>query len=183
MNNIVTDYKFPQKIYFEKILKRISSHIESNTRAHSKIIDYGCGENLLKSFVHKLNPALKVYGYDIDPSLSTISDPFSPIYDVWVFNHVLMYMSADEIVEVFNKIKSLNEQANILIGVSRQNILSKVGAFFLSPEAHVGIITPGATQHKIINQELHIRSRESIYGMTDLFICELLNARNQRQFL
>jgi hypothetical protein len=183
MNNIVTDYKFPQKIYFEKILKRISSHIESNTGAHSKIIDYGCGKNLLKSFVHKLNPTRKVYGYDRNPSLPTISDPFSPIYDVWVFNHVLMYMSADEIVEVFNKIKSLNEQAIIIIGVSRQNILSKVGAFFLSPGAHGGTTTSVATQHKIINQELHVRLRESVYGMTDLFFCEILNARNQRQFL
>jgi predicted RNA methylase len=70
----VTEYKFPQKIYFNKILKKIAKIITTNTK-NAKVLDYGCGAGLLKSFVKNINTSIDVTGYDVDSSLSEIKNP------------------------------------------------------------------------------------------------------------
>ena len=50
----MTEYKFPQKIYFDTILKKIAMIITTNTK-NAKVLDYGCGAGLLKLFVKKIS--------------------------------------------------------------------------------------------------------------------------------
>tara|TARA_A100000164_G_C21850449_1_gene744707 strand:- start:499 stop:1026 length:528 start_codon:yes stop_codon:yes gene_type:complete len=171
MKTIVTEYKFPQRIYFEKILRRVCFHVLASDIVNPKIIDYGCGQSVLESLLIKQDSSISIAGYDTRASLSKISSPFLAPYDIWVFNHVLVYMSNKEIEELFRKIKELNKDALLIIGISRQNFFSKFGAFFLEPEAHVGTISSYEIQRKFIDRKLQICSQERIFTMTDLFIC------------
>ncbi|MDB4042674.1 class I SAM-dependent methyltransferase [Gammaproteobacteria bacterium] len=178
MKTIVTEYKFPQKIYFEKILKRICIFILESSFTKPKVIDFGCGNSTLESFLIKQDPSVSITGYDIDPNLSKISNPFLVSYDMWVFNHVLMYMNQTEIENLFREIKRLNQDALLIIGLSRQNFISKFGAFFLNPEAHDGTISSYETQRKFIDLELEICSLERIFFMTDLFVCKFKDTKS-----
>ena len=110
MKTIVTEYKFPQRIYFEKILRRVCFHVLASDIVNPKIIDYGCGQSVLESLLIKQDPSISIAGYDTRASLSKISSPFLAPYDIWVFNHVLVYMSNKEIEELFRKIKELKVQ-------------------------------------------------------------------------
>jgi len=66
----------------------------------------------------------------------------------------------------------------LIIGLSRQNFISKFGAFFLNPEAHDGTISSYETQRKFIDLELEICSLERIFFMTDLFVCKFKDTKS-----
>lgn len=172
MNKLLTEYKFPQKFYFERIIKRICFHILNSNFNQPKIIDYGCGLSTLELFLNKYDPSISVEGYDIDQNLSKLSSPFLEPYDIWVINHVLMYMDANEIAALFERIKNLNKNASLIIGISRQNLISKLGAYLLSPQAHDGTVSSPSIQKECIDQNLVIYSQERIFTMTDLFVCK-----------
>ena len=84
MNKIVTEYRFPQKIYFHAVLKKIAKLVCKSPGKPLNVIDFGCGTGLLKSFIKKLDSTIEVTGYDIDTSLSEIEDPWAIPYDIWV---------------------------------------------------------------------------------------------------
>jgi len=172
MNKFVTEYKFSQKFYFERIIKRICFHICNNDFNQPKVIDYGCGLSTLELFLNKYDPSISIKGYDIDPNLSKLSSPFLESYDIWVINHVLMYMNAIEIAALFERIKNTNKNASLIIGISRQNLISKLGAYLLSPQAHDGTVSSFRIQKECIDQKLVVHSHERIFSMTDLLICK-----------
>jgi len=163
----VTEYKFPQKIYFDTILKKIAMIITTNTK-NAKVLDYGCGAGLLKLFVKNINTSIDVTGYDIDSSLSEIKNPFKNSYDIYVFNHVLMYMNEMEILKLMQRIKLINKNAFIIIGAGKQNYLSKLGSVILNQNAHDKTISSIETQMKIIKKQVKIIHRENVYLMTEI---------------
>lgn len=171
MNKLVTEYRFPQKIYFHAVLKKIAKLVCKSSGKPLNVIDFGCGTGLLKSFIKKLDSTIEVTGYDIDSSLSEIKDPWAIPYDIWVFNHVLMYMSAVEISDLICRIKLRNPHALIIIGAGRQNYLSKIGKILLNQNAHNGTISSIDSQIEIIQRQLEIISKSSIYLMTEIIAC------------
>jgi SAM-dependent methyltransferase len=172
LNKIVTEYKFPQKIYFNAILKKIAKIITTN-RKNAIVLDYGCGSGQLKKFVKEIDSSINVIGYDIDSNISEIENPFSRPYDIYVFNHVLMYINKKEILVLIKKIKSLNKKALIIIGSGKQNYLSKFGSIMLNKNAHDKTISSLESQIKIIETQVNIISRENIYLMTEIVSCKL----------
>jgi len=104
-NKIVTKYQFPQSIYFNAVIKNIALLVSTFPKKPLRVMDFGCGTGLLKSFIQEKDTTIDVDGYDIDPDLSDIEDPWAMSYDIWVFNHVLMYMNEREILDILDKIK------------------------------------------------------------------------------
>ena len=171
MNKIVTEYKFPQNFYFDSILKKLATLVAKES-CNTSVIDYGCGHGKLKSFIRNADETIKVSGYDIDPHLSEIEDPFLAQYDIWVFNHVLMYMDKTEILNLLSRIKIKNPESMVIVGVGRQNYLSKLGACILNTNAHKGISSVMASQLEAMEQYLDIIYKENIFFMTDVFVCK-----------
>ena len=172
MNKIVTEYRFPQKIYFHAVLKKIAKLVCKSPGKPLNVIDFGCGTGLLKSFIKKLDSTIEVTGYDIDASLSEIEDPWAIPYDIWVFNHVLMYMTEVEISELMLRIKLVNPDALIIIGAGRQNYLSKMGSKILNSDAHNSTISSIAVQINGIEQQLKIINKNCVFLMTDIMSCQ-----------
>jgi trans-aconitate methyltransferase len=171
MNQIVTKYQFPQNIYFHAVLKKIAKLVCKSQGKPLNVIDFGCGTGLLKYFIEQIDSKIKVASYDIDPALSDVDDPWGIPYDIWVFNHVLMYMNEVEISDLLCRIKLMNPHALIIIGAGRQNYLSKIGSILLNQNAHNATISSIDSQIDIIQKQLKIISKSSVYLMTEIMSC------------
>ena len=79
------------KIYFEKIINKIIE-IGNLYDQDKKILDFGCGTKFLEKKLNK-----KILNYDINKEHTEIVDIFDYDFNVMVINHVLMYMSQDQI--------------------------------------------------------------------------------------
>ena len=170
-NKIVTKYQFPQSIYFNAVIKNIALLVSTFPKKPLRVMDFGCGTGLLKSFIQEKDTTIDVDGYDIDPDLSDIEDPWAMSYDIWVFNHVLMYMNEREILDILDKIKLMNPNALIIIGAGRQNYLSKIGSMLLNQRAHDDTVSSIDSQLVAMQKKLKIISKSSVYNMTDVMSC------------
>jgi len=164
-----THYKGISKFYFSSIIFNIIK-LGGLEKSDKVILDFGCGEKQLsKSLVSK-----KILNYDINPIYSEHSAYLELKFDIVVFNHVLMYMKKDEILEIFQNIKKINNECEFLIGISKGKFLNKLAAFFaLNFGAHDGTLSTYNEQLEIINNEMRIiESKKNIFFMTDIFKCK-----------
>ena len=46
-----------------------------------------------------------------------------------IFNHVLMYMTKNEITEVLKKMKTINKNSQLILSMGKQNLLSKIAMY------------------------------------------------------
>lgn len=161
----ITEYKGIKKIYFIKILNEIID-IGNLYSDKKKILDYGCGEKQLEKILKK-----KIINYDINPKLTEIDSIKNSDFNVIILNHVLMYLDKREIISLFDQIKKINPNCEIIIGLGRQNFLSKVAKYItFNFKAHSGTITSYHDQLDIILKKmLVINSKKNIFFMTDLF--------------
>ena len=85
-----------------------------------------------------------------------------------------MYMSKDEINKLFNDIYSVNSNCQFIIGIGKQNLLSKFAKnISLNFNAHSGTISSYNDQYKIIENKMKIiKKRRNIFFMTDIFLTQ-----------
>ena len=87
-----------------------------------------------------------------------------------------MYLTQDEIKELFQKIYKKNPKCEFLIGIGKQNFLSKLlKNITFNINAHVGTVSSYNEQLKIINENLKIIKKKNIYFMTDLIFAKFMN--------
>jgi len=165
----ITSYKGIKKIYFNKILSEIIKI--GNLKNNNKIIlDYGCGEKHLSKLLNK-----QILNYDIKPELTEIKNIDSNKFDIIVINHVLMYLTKNEIQELFNKIHNLNSSCIFIFGIGKQNIISKIAkTITFNFYAHSGTITSYSDQLELVKKNFKIIKKKNIFFMTDIFLSEYL---------
>ena len=164
----VTKYKGFKKIYFDKIIKEITK-IGNLQSTNSIILDYGCGEKRLEKNLNK-----KILNYDINEKYSEMSNFLDKDFDIIIINHVLMYMSVNEINSLFETIYSTNSNCQFIIGIGKQNLFSKLAKnITLNFNAHSGTISSYNDQYKIIENKMEIiKEKRNICFMTDIFLTQ-----------
>ncbi len=163
----VTNYnEFPQKYYFLSIIDEIIK-IANLKKTKKKILDFGCGNKILsKVLINK-----KVLNYDINPAYSDFKDYRKKKFDIVIFNHVLMYFKPTEINKTLKRLKKINSKCEIIVSLSRQNILSKFAMILtLNFKAHEKTRSTYKEQIKQIQKETVIMKKKlGIFGITDIF--------------
>ena len=164
----VTKYKGLKKIYFDKIIKEIIK-IGNLQSTNSIILDYGCGEKRLEKNLNK-----KILNYDINEKYSEMSNFLDKDFDIIIINHVLMYMSINEINSLFDKIYSTNSNCQFIIGIGKQNLISKFAKnITFNFNAHHGTMSSYKEQYKIIKERMKIiKKKQNIFFMTDIFFTQ-----------
>ena len=164
----VTKYKGFKKIYFDKIIKEIIK-IGNLESTNFKILDYGCGEKRLEQNLKK-----KILNFDINQKYSEISSFLDKNFDIMIINHVLMYMSRDEINQLFNEIYSVNSNCQFIIGMGKQNLFSRFAKnITLNFSAHK---KTSSSYHEQLDQfrdkTIIIKEKLRIFGITDIYYCK-----------
>jgi hypothetical protein len=172
-DQIITKYKGFQKIYFNKILLNIIKIGRLDLR-NKKILDYGCGNRQLSKLLNK-----KILNYDLNPHYSDFDSINNLKFDIVVINHVLMYLSVKEIKNLFLKIYSINKNAKLIIGVGKQNFLSKfLKILTLKFNAHKGTKSSYKQQVEFLKRNMIIlQSKKNIFYMTDIFYIKFNNIK------
>ena len=85
-----------------------------------------------------------------------------------------MYMSRDEINQLFNEIYSVNSNCQFIIGMGKQNLFSRFAKnITLNFNAHSGTISSYNDQYKIIENKMEIiKEKRNICFMTDIFLTQ-----------
>jgi len=163
-----TNYSGISKFYFDKIILEIISLGKLNL-PDKKILDFGCGEKRLEKMLNK-----KIYNYDINPIYNEVDQLSSVKFDIVVMNHVLMYLSKNQIEVLLSKFISINPNCEFLIGIGKQNFVSFLAkSITLNFKAHEGTISSYNEQLNAINNSMNIiKSKKNIFLMTDLFLCK-----------
>ncbi len=166
----ITKYTGIKNLYFNRILYEIIK-IGNLHSLEKKILDYGCGEKQLQKLLNK-----KIINYDINPYLSEIDNIENVNFNIIIFNHVLMYMHKDRIAKLLDYIKSFNPNCEFIIGIGKQNFLSKIAKnITLNFDAHAGTISSHKEQLGIIRQKMKIiKSKKNIFYMTDIYYAKFL---------
>lgn len=164
----ITNYdQFPQNFYFHKIVNEIIK-IGNLKKTKKTILDFGCGN---KIFSQKL-PNSKILNYDINPNITEIQNYKDYNFDIIILNHVLMHMSEKQINNLFYDLKNINSKIFFLIGIGRQNLLSKIGKFLLAQhKAHDETKISYNDQLDLINKDLRIINKSNVFHLTDIFYC------------
>tara|TARA_Y100000389_G_C17415066_1_gene493199 strand:- start:523 stop:1047 length:525 start_codon:yes stop_codon:yes gene_type:complete len=168
----ITNYdQFPQNFYFHKIVNEIIK-IGNLKKTKKTILDFGCGN---KIFSQKL-PNNKILNYDINPNITEIQDYKNYNFDIIILNHVLMHMNEKQISNLFYDLKNINSKILFLIGVGRQNFISKVGKFILRQhKAHDKTFISYNEQLNLIKNNLNVINKKNVFYLTDIFYCSFSN--------
>jgi len=164
---ITTNYNnFFEKHYFMSILKNIIK-IGNLNNTKKIILDFGCGQKI----VSKILKNVTVLNYDIKPEFSDHKTYKNLKFDVVIFNHVLMYLYPEEISKLFDEIKNINSDCEIILGLSKQNIISKIGKFLTgNPNAHDNTRSSYKDQVDILFKKSKlIKKKFNVFFMTDIY--------------
>lgn len=77
-----------------------------------KILDYGCGHQILKQI---LPSHIRYTGYDIDPKLSDIQDPYKGRYDVVFAIQVLQYPDQEGIEKIVSNFAAITPRVVVML--------------------------------------------------------------------
>ncbi len=85
-----------------------------------------------------------------------------------------MYMNKNQISELFDQIKKINPNCEFIIGIGKQNFLSKLAKnITLNFDAHKGTVSTYKDQIDVIFEKMKIKEiRKNIFYMTDILYLE-----------
>ena len=145
--------------YFRKLLRTI---IDVGDLQNCRVLDFGCGSQQLKRFLHHKN----YIGYDIRPDLTDVTSLDGVPYDVMVVNEVFYEMPEADIVHALETIRP----TDLVVGISLQNILNKVGAALLSPGAHINTLTSPEKELEILLRYYRIVKKKNVWWLADVYL-------------
>ena len=112
---------FLTSIYFNKTINSII-RLGNLKETKKKILDFGCGYGVLKK---KLGNS-KVYNYDIDRRFSDYKSWKHLKFDYFIANQVFYLFSEKKLQKLLNDLYKKNSKVTLIVGISYQNILSKL---------------------------------------------------------
>lgn len=145
-------------IYFEITINSIIK-IGNLDRKGKKILDFGCGYGILKKKLKN-----KVYNYDINPKLTEYKSWRKLKFDYIVINQVLYLFHKKELERLLKDLKKINPNLMLIVGISYQNLLSKILAFLLGyKKAHDFTKLSYKDQINILNKECILIKKKNNY--------------------
>ena len=176
--NNTTQYGGIGGIYFRAILKKIIK-IGNLNDSSKKILDFGSGTGELKKILRNKNK--NVINYDIVPELTETNDWTKEKFNVFVANQVFYIFSKEELIEVIKKLKKTNPQAEIIIGISKQGFINKLGMIILNyREAHDNTLLNLEQELEIFLKYTKIIKKKSVFLLTNVYL--LFNGSHSRFF-
>ena len=121
--DITTHYVGIEKIYYDALILNIIKI--GDLKNKNFILDYGCGEKRLQEKLKK-----KILNYDKNSKYSDHKDINNLNYEIVILNQVLMYLTLEEIYKLFKKFYSINPKIEFIIGMGKQNLISKIFRIF-----------------------------------------------------
>ena len=164
MNDIVTNYKGVFKFYYLKIINEIIK-IGNLYSLKGNILDFGCGEKQLEKALNK-----RILNYDINPKYSEINDYRELHYETIVVNQVFIYMTKNEIFNFFYDQKKINKNLQIIVVISRHNILTKILRKIFKKKKLTDIKSTFEDQLKIIKKETTILKQKILFNNAYIFL-------------
>jgi len=162
-----TDYdKFPQKYYFRSVAKNIIK-IANLKNTNKTILDFGCGQKIFS----KILKNKKIINYDIKPEFTECETYENLYFDIVIFNHVLMYMYPKEIEILFDKVKKINPNCEIILSLGKQNVISKIAMYLtFNLDYHDDIRSSYKDQVEIFfKKTILLKKKLNIFAMTDVY--------------
>ena len=161
----VTPYSPITGIYFRKILSTVV-RVGKLDRAGLKVLDFGCGHGILK----KMNPGIDITGYDIVKDLTEVDHWTSVAFDVVVSNEVFYRFSEPMLESCLREFKSHNNNVELVVGMSRQSIVNKLGSILLGHgDAHDGTKLRPAEEKNVFLRHMEIIDQQTIWGLADIY--------------
>jgi SAM-dependent methyltransferase len=151
-------------VYFFRILRTII-RLGALDRRDVKILDFGCGTGRLRQLLPE-----QVTGYDIIPELSDITDWRNENFDVVVANEVFYLFTREELMLFLARLRRANPYAELIVGISRQGFLNKVGAYLADePDAHLGAKLNPREELDILTKDFDIVDRATVFQLSDVY--------------
>ena len=170
--NNTTQYGKIGGIYFRAILKKIIK-IGNLQDSSKKILDFGSGTGELKKILGTSNK--NVVNYDIVPELTETSDWTKETFNVFVANQVFYIFSREELIEVIKKLKKTNPQVEIIIGISKQGFLNKLGMIILNyKDAHDNTLLSLEQELEIFLNYTKIIKKRSVFLLTNVYLLKFI---------
>jgi len=167
----VTTYAGVSKYYFESLLKKIIK-LGGLENSRARILDFGCGHGELKRMV----PQCDVINYDIISELSDVDDWRSVDFDIFVSNQVFCCFEKVQLSEFLQELKSLKPNVKLVLGISRQGFLNKLGMYLLGrTNAHAMIRLDLATELDILGEYCEIEKVETLLYLADVYVLRFKN--------
>jgi SAM-dependent methyltransferase len=166
----ITNHGYISSIYFNNIFSNIIKIISKNKKKNIKVLDFGCGNGYLKKKL-KENKKIRVIGYDIVKELTETSNWKKVKFDYFVSCHVFMYLNKIKIKNIINFIKKQRPNAKIIVAISRQSFLNKIGAFILNERnAYTNVCLSSAEEISILQKHLKIVEKKNVFFLTDIYL-------------
>lgn len=156
----VTSPNLISNIYFKILYYYIYKFCDKN----DKILDFGGGKGLLKTFLRNKN-IKNVVVYDKVKELSEIDNWKNLDFDTMIISQVLYLFKEKEILNLFKEIKEKGVK-KIIIAFSTQSIINKIFAFILMhKDAHKNTMMMPEKEEYLIRQHLNVCKQVNFFGL------------------
>ena len=153
------------RFYFNSTLESIINIGDLNNGS-KKILDFGCGFGELKKKVKNT-----VYNYDKDMAYSDYEDWKILDFNYFVANQVTYLFSKKELIELIENIEKINRETILIIGISKQNLFSKILKNILNfKNAHSHTKLSYKEQTDIFNKKLILIKKIDNYFMNSILL-------------
>ena len=167
----ITKYGYISSIYFNNIFDNIINIISRNNKKKIKLLDFGCGNSYLKK--RSKNKRLKIIGYDVVKELSDVKNWKTVKFDYFVCCHVFVYLKKKKIENIIKYIKNNHPKAKVIVAITKQGWLNKIGAFILNePNAHTNFNLTPEEEINILCKYMKIIKKKNIFCLTDIYLLE-----------
>jgi len=154
-------------IYFNLIYKIIINFLEY--KKNDVVLDFGCGIGLLKKKIKKKYPEANIINYDKVKSLSEVSDWKNINFNKIIFCQVLMYISKEDIENIFYILKK-KKIDKIIICFSKQSFLNRLFAKILGHKnAHDDTVLIPEHEEKLIYQNFKILKKINFFNLFKIY--------------
>ena len=161
-------YKGLVRIYFRKVMETMIG-FGGLGNEEGLILDFGCGSSPLK----KILPDKDIVGYDIIDELSDVRD-YSALRPSVIFcNGVFVYLTEEELRNVFDDFRKMNSDAKLVVCNSKLNLISKIGKYLVRRgKAHDSVKIDYRKINKIISNECNLLKRKAVFNMCEVSLYE-----------
>jgi 2-polyprenyl-3-methyl-5-hydroxy-6-metoxy-1,4-benzoquinol methylase len=164
-----TDYSGISSIYFKKLLREIIK-IGNLDSDNLKILDFGCGQGVLKKLINTNNPKTKVINYDVIEKYSEVKNWRDEEFDVVVSNEVFHSFRSNKLEELLNEFREKNPNLEIIAGISKQSWLNNIGKIiFMEFDSHKFTILKPKEEMDILKKHLNILDHKSVWFLADIY--------------